>query len=106
MTRGRKPEVARWVQRLDGSDEAKARLAVFLEVVAGTRPAAAAAAALGLSERRFHALRNHWLRAALASLEPRPMGRPPRRPEGAGQLAALEAQVRSLRLDLRAAQIR
>src|SRR5262245_44644317 len=102
MTRGRKPEAARLVRRLDGSDEAKERLAVFLEAAAGTRTAAEAAAGLGLSERRFHALRNHWLQAALASLEPRPLGRPPHRPgRAAGELAALDAQLRSLRLDLR-----
>jgi hypothetical protein len=107
MTRGRRPEGGRLVERLDGSAGAKARLAVFVEVLAGRRTAAAGALALGISERRFHALRNHLLQAALERLEPRPAGRPAHRAaEPGGQTAALRAQVRDLRLELRAAQIR
>jgi hypothetical protein len=45
--------------------------------------------------------------AALDGLEPRPAGRPPRQPpDPNGRLAALEAMVRELRLDLQAAQVR
>ena len=78
MTRGRKTEPTALVQRLDGSKAAKARLAAFLEVLAGRQTAVQAALDLGLSERRFHLLRAHCLQAALASLEPRPLGRPRR----------------------------
>jgi hypothetical protein len=107
MTRGRKSEGARLVEQLDGSDEAKARLAAFLEALAGRRTAAEAALGLGVSERRFRTLRTHLLQAALRSLEARPLGRPAQRSEEAdGQLAALEKQLRDVRLDLRAAQIR
>lgn len=107
MTRGRKPQVTALVQRLEGSDMAKARLAMFLEALAGKQTAVEAALGLGLSERRFHRLRNLCMQAALTSLEPRPMGRPSRRlQDQVGQLAALEIQVQTLRLDLRAAQIR
>ncbi len=107
MTRGRKTEVTRLVQRLDGSDEAKARLTLFLEVLAGKRTVVEAALGLGLGERQFHTLRNRCLQAALASLEPRLLGRPTRQQADVdGRVASLEAQVQSLRLDLRAAQIR
>jgi hypothetical protein len=108
MTRGRKPQVTRLVQRLDGSDVAKARLTALLEALAGKRTVLEAALRLGLSERRFHYLRNHCLQAALASLEPQPMGRPtgplflPERQ----QVAALERAVRELKMDLHAAQLR
>src|SRR5579872_192314 len=105
--RRRRSEAAALVQRLDGSDEAKARLVALLDVLAGRRTAAQAALSLGLTERRFRQLRTLGLQAALTSLEPQPIGRPARRPEASGgQLAALESQVQNLRLDLRAAQIR
>jgi hypothetical protein len=107
MTRGRKPEGRQQVQGLDGSEEAKARLALYLETLAGKKTIAEAALALGLSERRFHVLRSRLLQAALDRLEPRPVGRPARHSgEASGQVTALQAQVRDLRLELRAAQIR
>jgi hypothetical protein len=106
MTRGRRTAAA-LVQQLDGSDEAKARLVMLLDVWAGQQTAVQAVLRFGLSERRFHQLRTQCLQAALTSLEPRPLGRPARRPDDSnGQLAALQNQVQNLRLDLRAAQIR
>jgi hypothetical protein len=99
-------DAATLVARLDGSVEAKARLEVFLETVAGQQTAAAAALSLGVSERRFHDLRGRLLQAALQALEPRPAGRPARETRSGGRVAELEGQVRDLRLDLRAAQIR
>src|SRR5579862_419737 len=107
MTRGRRTAAAALVQWLDGSDEAKARLVMLLDVWAGQQTAVQAVLRLGPTERCFHQLRTQCLQAALASLEPRPLGRPPRRPaDPGGQFAALENQVQNLRLDLRAAQIR
>jgi transposase-like protein len=84
---------------------AKGRLAVVLEVLAGRQTVADACGRLGLSERRFYDLRDQALRAALAGLEPRPRGRPPRMSADA-RTTALEATVRELRLDLHAAQVR
>jgi hypothetical protein len=107
MARGRKPASGRLIERLDGSARAKSRLAVVLEVLMGQQTVAEGAFALAVSERRFHGLRNQLLQAALSSLEPRPAGRPSQQPvDAGGQVAALHAQVRDLRLDLRAAQIR
>jgi len=108
MTRGRKPQMTWLVQRLDGSDVAKARLMALLEALAGRWTALEAALRVGLSERRFHQLRNHCLQAALASLEPRPMGRPTASlfPPEREQVAALERAVRELKIDLHAAQLR
>jgi hypothetical protein len=95
------------VEGLEGSAGAKARLVMILEVLAGRRAVAQACARLGLSERRFHALRRGALQAALGGLEPSPLGRPARAPADTdGRAAALEAEVRDLRLELRAAQVR
>ena len=108
MTSGRKPRVTRLVQRLDGSDVAKLRLMAILDALSGTQTALEAALGLGLSERRLHKLRNHCLQAALASLEPRPAGRPtgPKLLPERQQVAALELAIRELKIDLRAAQLR
>lgn len=93
--------------RMEGSDEAKRRLRVILETVSGRWTVAAACRELGISEARFHQLRDGALMGALEALEPAPAGRPPReRAEEDGQLRALEEEVKELRIDLRASQIR
>jgi hypothetical protein len=107
MTRGRKVEESGLVERLQGSAEAKARLVVFLETLSGRRAIGMGALSLGVSERRFYQIRDRLLQAALDSLESRSAGRRPHRSaDSDGQAATLEAQVRNLRLELRAAQIR
>jgi hypothetical protein len=106
MTRGRRPEGAGLVRRLAGSNDAKVRLQMIIEVLSGRRTVTQACARLGLSERRFHALRQCALQAALESLEPRPAGRPARTADGEASTEALEGIVRDLRLELRAAQVR
>ncbi len=107
MTRGRRPEWDAAVGRLEGSALAKARLLAVLDVLSGRRTVAQAGLPLGLGERRLRALRDQALAAALAGLEPRPAGRPARAPAGPdARVAALEAEVRELRIGLRAAQVR
>jgi hypothetical protein len=106
MTRGRKPEGAELVGRLEGSDSAKARLRLILDVLAGRRAVGEACRQLGLSDRRFHELRCLALQAALGGLEPRPAGRPAQQPGGGEQEAALRATIRDLQLDLRASRVR
>jgi hypothetical protein len=100
-------EEQRLVDRLIGSPEEKARLLLFLQILSRRRTIVNAAQELGVSERRFYQLRDQLLQAALDSLTPRTMGRRSRAAsESSQRIAALEAQVRDLRLDLRAAQIR
>lgn len=107
MARGRRPQGPKLVEGLDGSAAAKQRLQVVLETVAGARSVASACVTLGISEARFHELRAAMLQAALAGAEPRPAGRPRQEPAPAqAQIAALEAEIRDLRIDLKAAQVR
>jgi len=64
---------------------------------------------LGIGDSRFHALRGQWLQAALQLLEPRPLGRPPQAVDAApwqARLQALEAENRTLRQQLAAAEVR
>jgi hypothetical protein len=49
MTRGRRPDGARLVERLEGSSGAKARLGMILDVLAGRRTVRQACARLGLT---------------------------------------------------------
>jgi len=92
---------------LEGSAEAKKRLEVILESLNGKWTVAEARAQLSLSEARFHELRTKLLQQALGAAEPQPVGRPRHEasPEQA-QVAALEAEIRDLRIDLHAAQVR
>jgi transposase len=79
MTRqGRKPLGPALVQHLPGSSRAKERLKVILQTIAGTLTVGEACDRLGIGEAMFHRLRAGVLQAGLTSLEPRPLGRPPR----------------------------
>ena len=103
--RGRKPCGPAAVERLPGSPLAHERLRVVLEALAGTCRVAEACARLGVSEQRFDQLRARVLRAGLDSLEPRRAGRRPRAVPAA-DVAALQARVAELEIELRAARVR
>jgi hypothetical protein len=96
------------VDGLEGSAQAKERLKVVLETLAGTCRVQEACQRLGVGESRFHELRQQALAAALAGLEPRPAGRPAAAwaPPPATEVAALQAQVAELEVAVRAAQTR
>lgn len=104
---GRHPSGPNLVEGLDGPDEAKRRLKVILETVAGTRTISDACAELDISEAAFHELRKQALTAAVEGLAPRPIGRP--RKDGDPEqrrINELEEQVFTLKKDLQAERIR
>jgi hypothetical protein len=95
------------VERLAGSDQAKERLQVILQTLAGTCRVREACRRLGISEPRFQQLRAQVLEAALERLEPRPAGRPPQPGEAdEGRLAALADRLAAKEVELRAAEAR
>jgi hypothetical protein len=104
--RGRHPSGPEYVDHLDGSAAAKQRLKVVLETLAGRCRVVEACARLGLSEPRFHQLRLELLQAALARLEPRPAGRPPRPAADAGPSAVWQARLAELEVELQASRAR
>jgi transposase-like protein len=107
MARGRRPQGADVVDRLDGSALAKARLRALLETFSGRQTIGQASQALGISARRLHKLRRRLLQEVLQRLEPRPAGRPPRPVAAqAKPTAELQAEIRRLQLELQAARIR
>lgn len=92
---------------MDGSEQAKMRLKVILEVIAGKRTVKSACEELSISDARYHELEREALQAAVDRLEPKPAGRPPTATLPSDpKLAALEEEVKELRVGLRAAQIR
>jgi hypothetical protein len=92
---------------MDGSEQAKVRLKVILEVISGKRTLKSASEELGISEARYHELERIALQGAVEHLEPKPAGRPPSATATPDpKLLALEEEVKELRIGLRAAQIR
>jgi hypothetical protein len=95
------------VDNVDGSAEAKKRVKVILETIAGERSVAEACEELAISEARFHELRSHVLTAAVEGAESGRAGRPPKTPpEESAEIAQLKAELTELRIDLQAARIR
>lgn len=104
--RGRKPLGAQLVDRLEGSEHAKARLKVILETLSGQRTIPEACDELGIQESMLHRVRSEVLQTALDRLEPRPMGRPPQISSPEGQrVAELEEELARQRVALKTARV-
>jgi hypothetical protein len=105
--RGRKPLALEHIQQLEGSAHAKQRMAMLLSTLQSSCTVGEACRDLELSESHFHALRHRWLQNALALLEPRAPGRPPRdRGAAVARIEQLEQEVQDLRGQLVLAQAR
>ena len=105
--RGRRPAGPEYTDKVPGSKAAKERAQVILETIQGKCRVQEACARLGISEQRFHQLRHELMTAVVQALEPGQAGRPPHTPTPAEQqVAALEQQVRELRVELQAAKAR
>ena len=104
---GRPPLGAAHVDKLEGGEESKLRLAVVLRTLTGELSIETACEELGISPAQLHRLRDRALQGALAALEPGTPGRPPSTPpEESARVQSLEAEVRELKIDLRATQLR
>jgi hypothetical protein len=105
--RGRRPTGPEYVTDLPGSAQAKERLRVILETLAGRLRVQEACRLLAISEPRFHQLRKEALEAGLARLEPRAAGRPAQIVTAdQEQIRELQDQLADLEMQLQAAQVR
>jgi hypothetical protein len=105
--RGRRPVGPEYADQLAGSETAKLRTKVILETIAGKCRLKEACQRLGISEQRFHQLRQEMLTAAVKALEPGHAGRPAQTPTPAEkQVVALEQQLQDQEVELRAAKAR
>jgi multidrug resistance efflux pump len=103
--RGRRPVGPELAERLDGSAQARRRMRVILETLAGTMRVIEACEELGICPQRFEALRAEAIGAGVAALEPRPLGRPTRR-EREPEVVQLEERVAELEAELKVARVR
>ncbi len=107
MGKGRPSLGPALADKVEGSQQAKERLKLILQTIAGELSVADACKQLGLSEARFHELRQQWMQDACAALEPKPLGRPKETTiEEEVELLRLHRENQKLQLHLRAAQIR
>jgi hypothetical protein len=104
---GRKPVGPALVERVSGSEQAQRRAEVLLETITGAKTMEAACRALGIEKTQLFKLRARMLEAAVAALEPGPIGRPPQPVDPqAAQIAELEARIQQLELELKASRLR
>lgn len=105
--RGRWPDGLEYLDKLQGSIQSKERLKGILETMLGQTRALDVRIELGISETRFHQLREAALQAALTAIEPRPAGRPSRAAAAqAEQISMLQQRVRDLEQALLEAEVR
>src|SRR5215471_4115500 len=103
--RGRFPSGWEYIERLQGSDKAKARLRAILETLGGEERVAAACRRLDICAQRFRQLRQQGLQAALRSLEDQSPGRPAQAAESE-EIASLRRAIEELSVQLHTAQVR
>jgi hypothetical protein len=105
--RGRRPVGPELAEQLEGSAEARRRMRVVLETIAGVRRVREACAELAICEQRFETLRATAIAAGVAALEAKPTGRPPKvLSEAQTEIARLEARVAELEAQLHVAAVR
>jgi hypothetical protein len=103
--RGRYPAGPEYVDRLEGSEEAKQRAKVILQTLVGKLRVQEACDELKICEQRFHQLREEMLQAAVARMEAKPAGRPSRPAEEPAE-ESLQEKLAGTEAELRAAQVR
>jgi hypothetical protein len=103
--RGRRPIGPELAEQLEGTAPARMRVRLILETITGATRVHEACEQLGICSQRFEAIRAEAIRAAIAALEPQPLGRP-RGAERTPDVARLEARVAELEAELRAANVR
>ncbi len=104
---GRPPLGPEIVDRIEGSEEARRRARILLEVMTGERSVDSACDALGIQTTRFEDIRKEAFGGLVAALEPKPVGRPPKPvDEAAAQLTALEEEIKRLKIEIVTSHVR
>jgi len=106
MKRGRRPAGAKLVEDLSGSAEAKKKVKVILETLAGGRSIEEACRELRIGEAAFHKMRTKALEKFVRDCEPERPGRNPIPKEEGGKVEELEAEVKRLERELLASRVR
>lgn len=105
--RGRPNEGAELVDKTAASEEAKQRLKVIFQTMAGVFTVEEACQILGIEKSMFHKLRTRFLSGAVHLLEPKAPGRKRHLPTDAEQEnQRLREEIEQLRFELKAQQVR
>jgi hypothetical protein len=105
--RGRPPKGSALVEKFEGSEEAKERLKTIVATLTGELTMWEAWGHLGVSEQRFHQMRDEVLQSGLAVVEPKQVGRPRvEESEDAVQVRELKERVKRLELEVKAGYVR
>ena len=105
--RGRRPVGPELLDRIPGSESARKRVKVVLQTMTGELRVQEACHELQISEQRFDELRLEAMQAAVASLEPKPAGRPARATAAdTDEKKRLQMRVAELEAQLTAAVVR
>ena len=95
------------MRSLEGSAHARRRLEAVLETIAGGMTVQEACERLGVGQTAFYKMRAKALGAALASLEPKALGRPPRRvDEKDRRIAELGSEIDRLKKAVATSQVK
>jgi hypothetical protein len=98
------PEIA---EKLEGSEQARTRMRVVLETIAGKKRVLDACKELGICEQRFETIRQEAIQAGVTELELGQAGRPRKSStEADQQIALLNKQIAELQAQLQATTIR
>jgi hypothetical protein len=100
-TKMRKPKPG--MGQIRGSEDAKKRMSLILEVLSGLKGTAEACAVLGVNGMRYYQLEGRALQGMATALEPQPKGRDKRPLED--QLKRVEQERDSLGRELRQTQV-
>jgi transposase InsO family protein len=104
--RGRKPAGPEFVERLNGSNDAKQRARVILELIAHLCRVPEACERLGIGEARLDQIRIEGLQALVSALEDKPVGRPAHVPSPAEvENEHLRARIARLETELAVARV-
>lgn len=106
MAPGRPTKGSDIVTRFDASDEAKEKVQLVLDTLSGKTSLQDAAARLGVSESRFHQIREEILLGMLNAAEPKPVGRPPKPQPQDDEAARLKNQLAEAKLELHVSRLR
>lgn len=105
--RGRYPAGFEYVNKVEGSNQAKERARLILEILSGHKRLAEVREQLGIGKTRLFLIRHDAVQALVQALEPGLPGRPSRTlsPE-AERARALESALADKELELRQAEVR
>lgn len=107
MVKGRPVKGPGLVEDLEGSEEAKTRMRVILETIAGHKSMEEACSELGIGKSMFHEIRTESLKGAMEKLEPKPRGRPRQEiSEDQREIERLKKEIEELKMSLNVSHVR